>query len=66
MSKPSDAQKAFDALPEWKRLSLAAAVFKVLEYDEDGEPHSEWSSDTVQSLGDLFAAYGITFTSPDA
>jgi hypothetical protein len=62
--RKSEAQKAFDALPEWKRLSLAAAVFKTLEYDGDGNPGSEWSSSTTQSLGELFAAYGVTFTVP--
>jgi len=59
-----NAQEQFDALPEWKKLSLAAAVFKVLEYDEDGNPGSVWSADTTQSLGELFANYGVTFTPP--
>lgn len=61
----STAQKQFDALPEWKRLSLAAAVFNALEYDDEGNPGSEWSSDTTQALGELFELYGVTFTSPE-
>lgn len=61
----SRAEAAFDALPEWKRLSLAKAVFLVLEYDEDGNPGSEWSSDTTQALGELFERYGIVFTVPE-
>lgn len=60
------AQEQFDALPDWKKASLAAAVFRVLEYDSEGNPGSEWSSDTTQSLGELFATYGVTFTPPEA
>ena len=63
MSK-STAQAQFDALPDWKKISLAGAVFRVLEYDEEGQPGSEWSSDTTQSLGELFNHYGVTFTAP--
>jgi hypothetical protein len=64
MSSKSKAEEAFDALPEWKRLSLAKDVFLNLEYDADGNPGSEWSSDTTQALGDLFATYGVKFTQP--
>jgi hypothetical protein len=44
---------------------LLRGVFEVLEYDPDGRPGSQWSSATTQALGELFAQFGITFTSPD-
>lgn len=56
----------FDALTISDRASLAEDVFNVLELDEDGNPGSEWSSDTLQALGETFERYGVTFTDPNS
>jgi hypothetical protein len=61
----SAAEQAFTSLTADQRTRLLRGVFENLEYDPDGRPGSEWSSDTTQALGDLFAQFGITFTSPD-
>jgi hypothetical protein len=61
----SAAERAFAALTADQRTRLLRGVFEVLEYDPDGRPGGEWSSDTTQTLGDLFARFGITFTNPD-
>jgi len=61
----SAAEQAFASLTALRRTRLLRGVFEILEYDPDGEPGGEWSSDTTQALGDLFAHFGITFTSPD-
>lgn len=67
MTMTTTAQELFDALPDHRKLALLGDVFTVLEYDEDGNPGSEWSpSDTTQALGDLFRKYGVTFTTPGA
>jgi hypothetical protein len=62
----TEAQQAFNALTLVQKANLAKEVFEILEYDEDGNPGSEWSSDTTQYLGDLFNRYGVTFTPPTA
>ena len=58
------AEAAFNALPFSVRAAIARSVFDILEYDEEGNPGSEWSSDTLQALGDLFQANGVSFTPP--
>jgi hypothetical protein len=58
------ARQAFDALSGVKKLNLIEEVFEILEYDEDGNPGGQWSSDTTQSLGELFNRYGVKFTDP--
>lgn len=62
---PSAAEQTFAALTSRQRERLLREVFHILEYDEERRPGVAWSSDTTQALGDLFAAYGIAFTSPD-
>jgi hypothetical protein len=59
------AERAFAALDTRRRAQLARGVFEILEYDQDGERGSRWSSDTTQYLGELFAAFGIVFSNPD-
>ena len=66
MSKISKAERQFDDLPEWKKLSLAKGVFLVLEYDGEGNPGVAWSSDTTQALGELFSQCGVDFTPPES
>lgn len=61
----SAAEAAFAALTDDQRARLLGGVFEILEYDEDGEPGQEWSSDTTQDLGELFGHFGIVFTSPE-
>jgi hypothetical protein len=56
-------ESAFAALTAEKRARLLRDVFDVLEYGPDGTA-AEWSSDTLQALGDLFSQLGIVFTSP--
>lgn len=63
MSK-TRAQERFDALPADTKVEMLSQVFQILEYDDEGKPGCEWSSDTTQHLGDLFASYGISFTVP--
>lgn len=63
--KPSNAQVQFDSLSSGDARSLLDEVFGILEYDADGNPGASWSSDTTQSLGETFNAYGITFTEPE-
>jgi hypothetical protein len=60
----SAAEKAFAALTADQRTRLLRGVFEVLEYDVDGRPGSEWSSDTTQALGELFDRFGITYHQP--
>lgn len=62
---PSKAQKVFDALPDAQKLVIVGKVFQILEYDEEGNPGGEWSSDTTQALGELFNSFGVVFTSPE-
>jgi hypothetical protein len=59
------AQRAFDALSLVQQRNLLNAVFDCLEYDSEGQPGSEWSSDTLQAIGEAFNRYGITFTTPE-
>lgn len=58
------AQQQFDALTVKKKVALLGRVFKALEYDTEGEPGVEWSSDTTQALGELFEMAGVKFTPP--
>lgn len=58
------AQQKFDALSTTSKVFIASRVFEILEYD-DGGPGSTWSSDTLQSLGDMFNAHGVVFTDPN-
>ncbi|TCC19941.1 hypothetical protein [Kribbella sindirgiensis] len=60
----SRAQERFDALSADTKVEILSQVFQILEYDDEGSPGNDWSSDTTQNLGDLFASYGITFTAP--
>jgi hypothetical protein len=62
----SPAVAAFKALTQQQRNRLLDEVFSILEYDQDGQPGGKWSSDTTQSLGDLFTGYGVTFTTPES
>jgi hypothetical protein len=61
----SAAEDAFAALTGDQSARLLRAVFEILEYDQDGEPGQQWSSDTTQDLGELFGHFGIVFTSPE-
>lgn len=61
----SAASKAFERLSRDQKVEIARKTFEILEYDEDGRPGSEWSSDTLQALGELFPAYGVIFTDPN-
>ena len=65
IQRPTPAEQAFEAMPTDRKLLLLRRVFEQLEFDEDGEPGGEWSSDTTQALGDLFNNFGVVFTSPD-
>lgn len=58
------AERAFAALTDVQRGRLLREVFEILEYDEEGRPGSEWRSDTMQALGELFNRYGVLFTEP--
>lgn len=59
------AERAFSALSDERKRLLLQRVFEILEYDEDGKPGGEWSNDTTQALGDVFGAFGVTFTDPN-
>lgn len=62
----SKAQEVFDRLSDAAQLNMVREVFCILEYDEDdGEPGSEWSSDTLELLSDVFNRRGITWTDPN-
>lgn len=63
--KPSNAQQQFDSLSDYSKLQLLAEVFDALEYDSDGNPGAEWSSDTTETLGQLFHESGVKFTPVD-
>jgi hypothetical protein len=63
--KPSKAAVEFESLSQSDKLSLLREVFCILEYDEEGEPGCEWSSDTTQYLGETFEKYGVVFTPPE-
>lgn len=58
------AERRFAALTDRQRGLLLRRTFEILEYDEEGEPGGEWSSDTTQALGELFDQFGIRFTIP--
>lgn len=58
-------KRPFNALTESDRSRLARDLFTVLEYDSDGNPGSEWSSDTLEDISNVFASYGVTFTDPN-
>jgi hypothetical protein len=62
----TDAERAFAALSRPEREQLLRRLFDVLEFGEDGKPGGEWSSDTTQSLGELFREFGVDFTNPDS
>lgn len=55
----------FAQLDDQARARIAYETFAILEYDEDGDPGSEWSSDTTQYLGEMFDRYGVQFTDPN-
>jgi hypothetical protein len=61
----SEAYQRFRALTVTDQAELAEAVFRVLEFDRDGRPGVEWSSDTLQDLSGLFVARGVIFSAPD-
>jgi hypothetical protein len=61
---PTGPAAVLAAMPTARKLALLSRVFDTLENDEDGNPGSEWSSDTAQALGELFEKFGITFTPP--
>jgi len=58
------AEEAFNALSVEEKAEIANAVFNILEYDAYGNAGSEWDSDTLQALGEMFHFAGITFTPP--
>lgn len=61
-NKPSAAAAQYERLSSNDRSSLLDQIFDILEFDDEGEPGVEWSSDTTQSVGNAFAEYGVTFT----
>ena len=58
----NEAREAYDRLAASVKFALLREVFEILEYDENGRPGVEWSSDTTQALGDAFANRGVKFT----
>lgn len=61
-NKPSNAAVQYERLSTNDRSELLDQIFDILEFDDEGKPGTEWSSDTLQSVGDAFAQYGVTFT----
>jgi hypothetical protein len=55
----------FAQLDDQARARIAYETFAILEYDQDGDPGSEWSSDTTEYLGEMFDRYGVQFTDPN-
>jgi hypothetical protein len=61
----TEAERAFNALADDRRLLLLQRVFEILEYDDEGNPGDEWSSNTTQALGEMFENFGVKFTASD-
>lgn len=61
----TQAEESYHRLDTAQKAILADLVFAALEYDEDGNPGSEWSSDTLQTIGEVFESAGVHFTDPN-
>jgi hypothetical protein len=57
----------FEQLTNTQKVKLLREVFDILEYDGTDQPGAEWSSDTMQALGEAFnrAGAGVFFTDPN-
>ncbi|WP_433294532.1 hypothetical protein ACQP2F_33345 [Actinoplanes sp. CA-030573] len=59
------AEMQFARLTSTEQRALLRRIFYTLEYDDEGAPGVELSSDVMDAIPRLFATYGVTFTNPD-
>jgi hypothetical protein len=60
------AEMQFARLTSTEQRALLRRIFYALEYDGEGAPGVELSSDVMDAIPRLFGIYGVTFTNPDS